>query len=221
VDLTGDGSGLGEAPASGPTTLMGNYIGLGGDGFTVVQNTTYGVLAGAADDVRAAGSRRCARRSAILSAVHELALFLHLIGVLLFVGGIVVAGVAFESARRRRRPAEIALLLGLTRVGVALVGGGALLLLGAGLWLVGVEEDVGFGTGWVDAAIALFVAAMALGGWAGQRPKRARRLAARLAEEDGEAGELRALLDDPASRAANYASALLVLAILALMVFKP
>jgi uncharacterized membrane protein len=154
--------------------------------------------------------------------VHELALFVHLLGVLLFVAGIVVAGVAFEAARRRRRPAEIALLLGLTRIGVALLGAGALLLLGGGLWLVGVEEDVGFGTGWVDAAIGLFVVALALGGFGGQRPKQARRLARALAESDQAVdAELRALLDDPVSRAANYLSASLVLAILALMVFKP
>lgn len=154
--------------------------------------------------------------------MHEVALFVHLLGVLLFVAGVVVAGVAFEAGRRRRRPAEIALLLGLTRIGVALVGAGALLLLGGGLWLVGVEEDVGFGTGWVDAALGLFVVAMALGGFGGQRPKRARLLATALAESDQPAdAELRSLLDDPASRAANYVSALLVLAILALMVFKP
>ena len=36
-----------------------------------------------------------------------------------------------------------------------------------------------------------------------------------------ETPELRALLDDPASRAANYLSALAVLGILALMAFKP
>lgn len=154
--------------------------------------------------------------------MHEVALFVHLLGVLLFASGIVVAGAAFEAARRRQRPAEIALLLGLTRIGVALVGGGALLLLGGGLWLVGVEEDVGFGTGWVDAAIALFVVAMALGGFGGQRPKQARRLATALADRDRPAdAELRGLLDDPVSRAANYLSALLVLAILALMVFQP
>jgi len=40
----------------------------------------------------------------------------------LHVGGGVVAGVAFEAARRRRRPSEIALLLNLTRIGVVLVG---------------------------------------------------------------------------------------------------
>jgi uncharacterized membrane protein len=153
--------------------------------------------------------------------VTNVALFLHLTGALLFVSGIVVAGVGFEAARRRQRPAEIALLLGLTRSGVALVAVGGLLLLGCGLWLVGLE-GVGYGTGWVVAALALFALALALGGLGGRRPKEARKLATQLAEEGAEvSGALRALMDDPASRAVNCASAALVVAILALMVFKP
>jgi uncharacterized membrane protein len=152
---------------------------------------------------------------------YELALFFHLLGALLFVAGILLAGVAFEAARRRQRPAEIALLLGLTRVGVVLVGFGALLLLGFGLWLVHLG-GFGYGAGWVDAAIALYLLALALGGVGGRRPKQARRLASRLAAEDAPASvELRALLDDRLSLAANYASAAAVLAILVLMVFKP
>ncbi len=148
-------------------------------------------------------------------------LFLHISGALIFVAGTVVAGVAFEAARKREGSGEIALLLGLTRAGVALVGIGTLLILACGLWLVGLEDDLGYGSGWVDAALALFVIAMLLGGLAGQRPKRARLLATELAREDrAPTPELRALLDDPLSRAANYASAALIVAILALMVFK-
>lgn len=159
--------------------------------------------------------------SAKLYVVEDVALFGHLAGVLAFVAGIVLAGVAFESARRRRRPAEIALLLGLTRIGAILVMAGALLLLACGLWLVGLE-DVGYGTGWVDTAIVLFLVTIVVGALAGRRPKRARKLASRLAAEDRDANrELHALLGDPASRLANYASAILVVAILALMVFKP
>jgi uncharacterized membrane protein len=153
--------------------------------------------------------------------MEDAALFFHLLGALLFVAGIVLAGVAFETARRRERPAEISLLLGLTRFGVLLVVPGGLLLLACGLWLVDLE-GVGYGAGWIDAAIALFAVALVLGGLGGQRPKQARKLATRLANDGRPAGaELRALLDDPLSRAANYASAALVLAILALMVFKP
>jgi uncharacterized membrane protein len=153
--------------------------------------------------------------------VDDVALFFHLLGALLFVAGIVLAGVCFEVARRRERPAEVALLLGLTRIGVVLVGMGALLLLGFGLWLVHLGH-FGYGAGWVDVAIALYVVALALGAVGGQRPKQARRLAARLAADGApSSAELRALLDDRLSLAANYASAVVVLAILALMVFKP
>jgi len=154
--------------------------------------------------------------------VANVVLFLHIAGALLFVAGIVVAGVAFESARRRERPQEIALLLGLARSAVPLVAVGALLVLGCGLWLAGLEDDVGYGTGWVDAAIALFVVALGLGGWGGQAPKRAREHATHLAASGEPADRrLRELLDDRRAALANYASAALVVAILALMVFKP
>lgn len=151
----------------------------------------------------------------------EVALFFHILGVLLFVAGIVVAGVAFEIARRREQPAEISLLLGMTRTGALLVVAGGLLLLAFGLWLVHLER-LSYGTGWIQAAIGLYVVALLLGGIGGQRPKQARRLATRLAADRRPATEeLRALLDDPFSLAANYVSAVLVLVILALMVFKP
>jgi uncharacterized membrane protein len=153
--------------------------------------------------------------------VHDVALFLHLLGVLLFVAGIVVAGVAFEAARRRERPADIALLLGLSRVGAILVTVGALVVLGFGLWLVHLD-GIPYSTGWVTGAFVLYAVALGLGGLGGRRPRQARELAATLAATDAPAGpELRALLEDRLSLAANYASALAVLGILALMVFKP
>jgi uncharacterized membrane protein len=153
--------------------------------------------------------------------VSDVALFLHLVGALLFVAGIVVAGTCFETARRQARPAEIALLLGLTRIGVVLVGVGAVLTLGFGMWLVHLE-GFGYGDGWIAAALALYLVALALGGLGGQGPKRARLLASRLAAQGQPATEeLRALLADRGSRLANYGAAICVLAILALMVFKP
>jgi uncharacterized membrane protein len=157
----------------------------------------------------------------LIASTESWALFFHLLGVLLFAGGVVVAGVAFEAARRRSSPSEIALLLGLTRVGVLLVGLGTIVLLPFGFWLVSIE-DVGFGTAWVVAAIALFVLLSVLGAIGGQRPKRARLLAEGLAAEGvGESEELRSALDDPVARTLNYVSASLGLAIVALMVFKP
>ena len=151
----------------------------------------------------------------------DLALFFHVLGAIVFAGGAIVAGIAFEAARRRDDPHDIALLLGLTRVGVALVGLGGALVLGFGLWLVDLT-GVGLGAAWIRWALALFVLSAALGAVAGRRPKRARQLAERL-EREGQPSlpELRKLLDDPLSRVANYVSAALVLAILALMVWKP
>jgi len=55
IDLQGNGSGQNEEPATGPTTVHGNYIGLGANGTTVVANGTFDVLAGAADDVTVGG----------------------------------------------------------------------------------------------------------------------------------------------------------------------
>jgi uncharacterized membrane protein len=163
----------------------------------------------------------CGHTCAVLAAIESWALFFHLLGAFLFVGGVIVAGVAFEAARRRRRPSEIALLLGLTRIGVLLVALGALLVLPFGLWLVHLER-FGYSAAWVEAALALFVVVGALGGVGGQRPKRARKLAEQLAREgDAETPELRALLDDRLALAVNYLSAVLVLAIVVLMVFKP
>lgn len=155
------------------------------------------------------------------SRIYDLALVGHLLGALLFVSGIVLAAVAFEAARRRRQPGEIALLLSLTRIGVLLVVVGTLLLAVLGLWLVHLG-NWGYGSAWVGGSIALFLGALGLGGLGGQRPKRARHLATRLAEEGGAiTSALRAMLDDRVSRGANYGSLVLVLAIVVLMVFKP
>jgi len=147
--------------------------------------------------------------------VEHWALFGHLLGAFLYVAGIVLAGIAFEAARGRDEAAEIELLLRLTRAGVVLVALGSILVLACGLWLVHLG-GWGYGSGWVVAALVLFVLAAVLGAVGGQKPKQARRLARSLPRE-----ELRRLLDDPLTRALNYAAALSVLAILVLMVFKP
>jgi uncharacterized membrane protein len=152
---------------------------------------------------------------------YNLALFFHLLGAFTLIAGTVVAGVAFEAARRRNTPAEIALLLGLSRVGVLLVALGMLLVLAFGLWLVELGHW-GYGAGWVVAALVLLALTTLLGAAGGQRPKQARKLALRM--RDGltsDAPRLRALLDDRSALAANYVSALILLAIIVLMVFKP
>jgi CSLREA domain-containing protein len=51
IDLNGDGAGQNEAPASGPTLIHGNFIGVSASGTGTVANSSYGVLAGHADNV--------------------------------------------------------------------------------------------------------------------------------------------------------------------------
>lgn len=153
----------------------------------------------------------------------EWALLLHLVGVALLFSGTAVAGVAHAGARMRERPGEIAALLGLTRAGVAFVAAGALLVIGSGFWLIEVSNGFySLSDGWVAGAFGLLVLSFLLGALGGQRPKRARRLASRLAEGgDERSEELRELLDDAGSDALNYAAALAMVAALVLMVWKP
>lgn len=133
----------------------------------------------------------------------SLALFAHILGGFLFFAGIAVATAGYESARTRGRPREVALLLEAGRRGVALLGLGAALILGFGLWLVDLRGH-SLSEAWIVASLALFVLAAVLGALGGQRPKRARFLARRLAGEgDHTTQELTSLLSDPTSRVAN------------------
>jgi hypothetical protein len=120
--------------------------------------------------------------------MEDTALLFHLLGAFSLVAGSVVAAVAFETARRREVPAEIALLLGLARIGVLLVGVGTLLVVVFGLWLVDLGVW-GYRSGWVDGAFGLLVVVAVLGTLGGQRPKQARKLASRLAAERAPANE--------------------------------
>jgi hypothetical protein len=153
----------------------------------------------------------------------EWALLFHLVGVVLAFAGMTVAAVAHAHARRRVDVREVAAVLRLTPTGVVLLGAGALVVVASGLWLIDASDGAySLGDGWIAGAFGLLVLAFVLGGAGGQAPKRARLLAARLAEEGGAAtDELRALLDDRRSLLLNYAAGLAVLAALVLMVWKP
>jgi uncharacterized membrane protein len=148
-------------------------------------------------------------------------LFFHLLGVVSFFAGAAVAGTLQLAAIRRERPSEIHALLRLTRVGVVLVGIGALLTLAFGIALAE-HEGFGLSPAWIRAALGLWVAAMALGAYGGRTARHARHLAARrAAEDDTSSAELHALVGARGPLWASYASGLMLLAILALMVWQP
>ena len=156
------------------------------------------------------------RRPYKLRSLDEVALFLHLVGVVTLFAGMAVAAVGLAAARRRERASEIALLLGLTRIGVVLVAAGLVLAVACGFWLLDLTE-FDLGDGWVAAALGLILAGAILGSLGGRRPKQARL----LAERGADVPELRRLLDDRLSLWLNAAAAAAYLAVLALMVWKP
>jgi uncharacterized membrane protein len=148
-------------------------------------------------------------------------LFLHVTGAFMVLGGAVIAGVFNVSALRRERPSEIALLFRLTSFAVRSISVGMVLTLVFGLWLVG-HLDYGWGDAWIVTSLVLWVVASALGGVGGNRDKEARKLAERLAAEgDAPSPELGARLRDPVSLALSWGSGVVVIAILALMIWKP
>jgi uncharacterized membrane protein len=152
---------------------------------------------------------------------HDVALFLHLLGVLTLIAGIAVAAVAQVLARRSSGAAEIAAILGAARAGVLLAAPGLVVAIGAGTWLVHLD-GLAWDTSWLTMALALLVAALVLGAAGGRRPRQARELAERLRDAgDGVTPELRRLLEDRWSRLANLAAAAAMLGVLWLMVAKP
>ena len=152
---------------------------------------------------------------------YEVALFVHLLGVGLLAAGMGAAAAGLERGRRRELPAEVAALLGVARVGVFLVGLGSFALLVGGFWLMQIGA-YDLADGWLSGSLGLFLLGALLGTIGGRRPKEARLRAERLLREGAPAdAQLRRLLDDRMALVLNYASALLMVIVLALMIAKP
>jgi len=91
-----------------------------------------------------------------------------------------------------------------------------------GLWLVADLDYVKWSNTWVILALIGWVLANALGSAGGRREKETRVLAERLASEgDAPSTELRARMRDPLTLALSWGSGVVVIAILALMIWKP
>jgi uncharacterized membrane protein len=149
-------------------------------------------------------------------------LFFHLLFVLVFFSGGVVATVLQVAALRRERPGEIVVLLRLIRVAVPLVMAGALGALVFGMLLVSHVNGYDMGKPWISASVALWLASVVLGGLGGRKGRHARELAERLAAQGAATTpELRALVAHRSSLLMSYASGALLLVILFLMVWKP
>jgi uncharacterized membrane protein len=154
-------------------------------------------------------------------STYQWLLFLHVSGAFLLLGGGVIAAALNLAALRRDRPSEVLLLFGLIRIAVGAIMLGTLLAFVFGLWLVH-EAGYGYGDGWVITAIVLLVLGNALGGIGGRRDDRTAQLAREFAAAgDAPSPELRARVRDPISLALSYGSGLVLVALLAIMIWKP
>lgn len=151
----------------------------------------------------------------------ETLLYLHLVGAFLFVGGSVLAAALRIQAIWKRRPSEVALLLGAVRPAVPIVGGGFVLALAMGFWLVD-RYDLDLGDTWLSASIGLSAWLLVVGAIAGRLDRHARELAEELARSgDERTPELDRRLRDPIALTLNATMIAAIAAIVALMVWKP
>jgi len=154
-------------------------------------------------------------------STYQWLLVFHVTGAFLLLGGGAIAAALNLSALGRERPSEIVLLFGLIRIAVVAISIGTALAFVFGLWLVH-EAGYGYFDGWVVAAFVLLIVANALGGAGGKRDQATVKLARELAASgDAPSPELKARVHDPISLALSYGSGLVLIAVLALMVWKP
>jgi uncharacterized membrane protein len=152
---------------------------------------------------------------------HWLLIF-HMTGAFLVLGGAVFGGILNFFAMQRDRPSEIVVLYRMVRIAVSSISIGMVLTLVFGLWLIGDLDFVKWSNAWVIIALILWVVAGAFGGIGGKRERATRELAERLATAgDAPSPELRARMRDPLTLALSWGSGLVVIAILALMIWKP
>jgi uncharacterized membrane protein len=152
---------------------------------------------------------------------YDVALFLHLLGVICFFSGLAIAASGSLAARRCQSAAQVAVLLRLARVGVLLFAVGLVTVVAFGFWLLDLTGH-DFGDGWVMASLGLLVVSLVLGAFGGQRSKRARLLAeGSPGTDDAVPTEVRRLITDPLSIGLNAIATVAAVAILLLMVWKP
>ena len=151
---------------------------------------------------------------------YDWALLLHLAAVICFFSGMAIATAAQLGAWRRERSGDVAAVLSLARNGVLVVAVGLLLVLASGLWLVD-ETRRSLRDGWISVSLVLLLVSLLLGAIGGRKAKLARHLASSQAPAAPVGPDVRTLLRDPVSLAANLLAAAAALAILVLMVWRP
>jgi uncharacterized membrane protein len=154
-------------------------------------------------------------------STYEWLLLLHVLSAFALVAALVVLAAAVLGARRSERPDDAAAFAALTRPATTLFSVAGLAVLVFGVWLA-FEADYGLDEAWIIAAIVLWVVAAATGERAGRPYARARdRTPAPAAGSEAARRELDPAVRDRHAIVLVAVAATSVLAMLALMVFKP
>lgn len=149
--------------------------------------------------------------------LHDWLMFFHILGAVVWVGGMIVTSVALERANRSPgRTAMPRVARDVEWVGRRLLGPSAAVVIGVGIWLVPVEGDLSFSQLWIWLALVLVAVTAVLSMYSGPEGERISRLADERGAEDGEVRRR-------FSRVLwlTRLNILILVAVLWLMVFKP
>jgi uncharacterized membrane protein len=150
--------------------------------------------------------------------LHDWLMFFHILGAIVWVGAVILMNAMMTRAGRGPdRTAVLRLARELEWVGPRVIGPSALVVIGLGIWLVPVEEDLVFSQPWIWLALVLVAVTMVQNAF--YSVPEGKRIA-RLAEERGaEDHEVRRRL----SRLLwlGRLDVLILVVVLWLMVFKP
>jgi uncharacterized membrane protein len=156
--------------------------------------------------------------------MYDVALFLHLVGVVLLVGAVTTTMVATLRVQRAASVAEVVTLTAVTKKVDVVIGPGLLLILGSALYMLskhGGDGGIPWTAGWVVVAFGIFLVMAILGPTVeAGHAKRVLRLAAELPD-----GPVPPALDDarraPVGTYVAFFGAAQIIATLFLMTVKP
>ena len=100
----------------------------------------------------------------VAASLFDWLVFLHLVGAMVWFGGVVTAGLLATQVLRSGDSAAIARYIGSLRlIGPAVFAPAMLAVLGFGIWMVINSDEVRFAQTWIWLALVLFAAAFLIG----------------------------------------------------------
>ena len=151
--------------------------------------------------------------------MEQAALYIHLLGVVLFIAGSIGLAVLRHSAVGREKTVEIYTLLSLCRPLAALVGTGFVILLCGGIWLANIEDS--WSEVWLMMSLCFVIYMLIVGAFAGRRDRKTREMCFLQLSQDRPDNELIEKLKDPLNYGLNMSMIAAITVVFSLMIFRP